>query len=1361
MTKVSMKHRRYIAVAWLLGIVLSSYAGKWTTHFAYNNVSQIAMSPDKVYAVSDGNLYSVNKTTEEMEVYNRQSGLHGTGITCIHYDELGEQLIICYSTGKIDILSSNGVQYVGGLYDKDMTQQKTIYNVTISGRTAYLATHYGVQTMDLREHKMVDSYWLRPGGLETVVKDVKLTSDSIYAFTDDSLFSASRQDNIVDYTVWKRELRNGRISPDADKGKHYQDANSHWNSGNTEGIIRYTATDRLTYKPNGPIVNTPYRITATQGEVWVVPGGRWDVQYNRPGHVMHYDGTQWINIMADTIKKKTNTPVLDFMNVAVDPNNKNHYYVTSYGTGLYEFDHDTLVRHEIAGENNPMASAAASNPSQYTRLDWATFDSIGNLWFINSGRLSQRQCIDANGVWSGLDLMVNGSNFHLATPGGLIIDKKRPYHKWMSTARYNTMLCLIDENGTPFDSSDDRTITRSEWTDQHGKGFAPGFIYAMLQDGKGRIWIATETGAAYISPETDYFSSDAITRPDITDESGENPIQTLSFSSICETPDGEIWLGSENLGVYVLNSSCTEITAHYTTDNSAMPSNDILSIASDEEGIVWIGTSEGLTKYEPDQSGEGLTNIHEQESSQLDNGDMLQWKLHFSYTDAQEVAASPRHIYALTQGSIFSVDRADDTMKQWSKANGLNGATIAHIAYDARSGKLIIGYADGRIDLLSDDGTVEQMPDIYMKAGSVAVTINSIYTGSKYVYLAMPFGIIAIDPSKAEVTDTYYIGSNAASVEVQQIVETGDSLYAYSYDRLYRASKKDNLIDYSFWKSSLIPLEKVQHAVVYNGHLYALDNDSSLYRNNGSVWSRVTSKRLLWAHVSGNQFLTYEPGVGLLRMDENEQFTGLTDRYAAQDAIYTLGEYWLAEAGYGLVKLSKEGDSYFHSEGPANNFGYNLQVAHNQVYVAPGGRWATEFARRSGLSIYDGNQWRIIPLDDIWRTGHDVIDVVSYAVDANDPGHFFTATYGTGVFEFRDYKAINHFDSINSTLRRSGTSVGDYYYTRTDGAMMDEQGNLWVLNATSIGQPLHILTPAGQWHGMRLRSNGTDQKFTTPGAIWTDRRDNRYKWMMDQRHSQGVFLFYDNGTPTVNSDDRCIKRSVFTDQNGNTLSPNYIFCLTQDLKNRTWIGTDKGIILIPAETDFFKSDACRRIIIPRNDGTGLGDYLLGDEQIKCMAVDGGNRMWIGTANSGVYVIEDDTITVSHFTVNNSLLPSNSIQSIAIVPSTGEVFVGTDNGIASYRADASEPVKNMSKAYAYPNPVRPDYGGYITIAGLMENTAVNIVDAGGNLVCKTKSHGGTAVWDGKLPDGRRATAGVYTALCNSTNGKAVVKILVIR
>ena len=180
--------------------------------------------------------------SEQIRIYGRQSGLHATGITCIGYDVYRSQLIIAYDFGKLDILTNNGVRYIGDLYNKDMTQRKTVHNITIHGRTAYLSTHYGVQTLDLTENRLVDSYWLRPDGAETPVMDVLINGDSIYAFTTDSLFCASLSDNLVDYHVWQREVRSGRISPDSEKGKHYQDALDNWYAGGAEGIIRFTPT---------------------------------------------------------------------------------------------------------------------------------------------------------------------------------------------------------------------------------------------------------------------------------------------------------------------------------------------------------------------------------------------------------------------------------------------------------------------------------------------------------------------------------------------------------------------------------------------------------------------------------------------------------------------------------------------------------------------------------------------------------------------------------------------------------------------------------------------------------------------------------------------------------------------------------------------------------------------------------------------------------------------------------------------------------------------------------------------------------------------------------------------------------------
>lgn len=1335
-------------------------AGRWTTHFAYNNVTQIALSQDKAYAVSDGSLFSVDKQTEQICVYNRQSGLHETGITCIYYDQVGRQLLIAYGNGKIDVLSESGVKYLGELYDKDMTQRKTIYNFTISGRIAYLSTHYGVQTMDLRENKLVDSYWLRPGGQETPIQDIVCQGDSIYAFTEDSLFCAALTDNLVDYTYWKRELRSGRIAPDATKGKQYKDGKAQWLAGGEEGLIRYTATERIAYKPNGPQLNMPYRLTAKQGHAWVVPGGRWSGQNKTQGVVMHYNGTQWRNIPAEAIQAKTGINALDFMNVAVDPKDINHYYVTSYGTGLYEFRQDTLVRHDIAGGDNTLVAIVEGAPANYTRLDNATYDKNGNLWLLDACTHDQLHCIEANGTWHAMNLVFANKNVEMNTPGGLAVDRNNPHLKWIALARASTNLGLLDDNGT-WETRDDKTMFRNTWTNQHNEAYTPSFIFDMVQDTRGRVWIGTDQGVAYVDRQTDYFLSDAIVRPDVTDENGENPILTQRINAICSTPKGEIWIGSDGLGVYVLDSTATQLIAHYTTDNSAMPSSAILSLACDETGKVWIGTSDGLVEYDPNGFPEGLSGSTDEETSGFEMGSVMQWKLHLSYTNPTEVVATPHAIFALANGSLFSFDRKEGDLVYWSKATGLNGTNIAHIAYDKSSDLLVIGYTDGRIDLLSENGTVTQMPDLYMKAGSISATINGITSGSRHTFLAMPFGIIALTPRKGEVTDTYYIGNDAASIEIQQVLEMGDTLYAFSYDQLYKASLHDNLVDFSFWQTESVPCEQIQQAVVYQDKIYTLQHDS-LYVREGSSWRLVRPEPINWIHASDGQLLLCTDNHILYRLADDEQLIGLCDRYAINDAVYSQGEYWLGENNWGLIRLNSEGDEIYHTSGPNSNFGYSMQAFNGQIYSTIGGRWAGEFIRPARMNIYDGYTWRGISEGAlIQATGQLILDPVCVAVDPQDAGHFFLATYGTGVLEFRDYAVVKHYMSNNSTLKPVNESIYAPYYTRTDGAMWDNQGNLWVLNATDIGQPVHVLSPDGQWHALRLRVNGNYLTFTTPSGIWVDRRSTQRKWMLEQRVNQGVILLDDGGTPTYNGDDRCMKRGEFVDQNGKVLTPTYFRCFVQDRSDRIWIGTESGLFLITAETDFFTSNACHRIIIPRNDGTGLGDYLLGDEQINCMAVDGGNRIWIGTAGSGLYLIEDDTITVAHFTETNSLLPSNNIQSIAIHPTTGDVFVGTDNGIASYRSDASEEQEDMSNAYAYPNPVPPNYGGFISITGLMEDSEVRIIDAGGNLVCKTRSHGGTAVWDGKDAYGKRATPGIYTALCNAKGGHTAVKIMLMR
>ena len=101
-------------------------------------------------------------------------------------------------------------------------------------------------------------------------------------------------------------------------------------------------------------------------------------------------------------------------------------------------------------------------------------------------------------------------------------------------------------------------------------------------------------------------------------------------------------------------------------------------------------------------------------------------------------------------------------------------------------------------------------------------------------------------------------------------------------------------------------------------------------------------------------------------------------------------------------------------------------------------------------------------------------------------------------------------------------------------------------------------------------------------------------------------------------------------------------------------------------------------------------------------------------------------------------------------------------LVAYQSNASAAHEDFSEVYAYPNPVREDYDGVITIAGLMDNTTVKITDSAGFLVASTVSLGGVATWDGRDMSGRRVRTGVYMAQCVASEGKpyALTKILVV-
>jgi len=260
-----------------------------------------------------------------------------------------------------------------------------------------------------------------------------------------------------------------------------------------------------------------------------------------------------------------------------------------------------------------------------------------------------------------------------------------------------------------------------------------------------------------------------------------------------------------------------------------------------------------------------------------------------------------------------------------------------------------------------------------------------------------------------------------------------------------------------------------------------------------------------------------------------------------------------------------------------------------------------------------------------------------------------------------------------------------------------------------------------------------------------------------------LFAFDMNGTLDDESDDRYEKFNV-VDVNNKIISNN-VFSFAEDHDGNIWVGTDKGIVVYYTPSRVFDEGLFygQQIIVPRNDGTGLADILLGTEKVTAIAVDGANRKWVGTAKAGVFLFSDDGLeNIHHFTTENSPLLSNNILDIAIDGEKGTLYFGTDKGLISYKSTAIDGKDNFRDVYVYPNPVREDYQGEIVITGLVGNVNVKITDITGNIVYETTALGGQAIWDGKTFSGDRVHTGIYMIFCTNEDGTQthITKLLVI-
>ena len=728
-----------------------------------------------------------------------------------------------------------------------------------------------------------------------------------------------------------------------------------------------------------------------------------------------------------------------------------------------------------------------------------------------------------------------------------------------------------------------------------------------------------------------------------------------------------------------------------------------------------------------------------------------EWRDHLSYKSAQDVCQVGSSMYVSTDRALFEYNTEDNSIERINTLNRLSDTGVSSI--EGNENTLIVAYNNGNVDIILGSKTTN-LPDI-KKASLIAdKRINHVNIDNNLAYLSCGFGIVVLDLDRVEVKDTYFIGEYGAQTNVLSTSIAHNSIYAATNKGLYRANlNHQNLADHNSWeKLSAHAQSRVNHLESFNGLLFVNlhgeeYNTDTLYYFDGNNWVVFEEESSNVSIKANHQelVLTRRFGVSVYNQDLNITHYLSSGEFNLEkidfnSAIFTdKNEFWIADKHNGLLhnvgsffESIKPSGPFLSDAGQIINFGEEILVAHGAKSENWDPRW-----HKSELSVMKKDDWTTSnTLKDA-----DFIDVVA----VNKRGATtYLASFNKGLAKMTGLNLDEIYNETNSSLQKR--AIHDDWI-EVGAIQFDSEGNLWCTNSQTY-EPISVKYTNGDWESFSLGSGVPETQDLAKLLI----DKNNQKWI--QLKNNGLIVF-DERRQGIKS------RKLTNSESAGNLASNRVFSFAEDLDGEIWIGTDNGVSVFYDSNSIFQGVHASHVVVTLGE---YNSYLLEGQQINDIEIDGANRKWFATNNTGVIVTSaDGTEEIHHFTTENSPLFSNKVLDIEMNDVTGEVFFATEKGLISMRSESTQGNTDFSDVLVFPNPVKPDYSGPITIKGLITDAVVKITDISGNLIYETVALGGQAVWDGKSFDGQKAHTGVYLVFCADREGTIshVTKLLFVR
>lgn len=755
------------------------------------------------------------------------------------------------------------------------------------------------------------------------------------------------------------------------------------------------------------------------------------------------------------------------------------------------------------------------------------------------------------------------------------------------------------------------------------------------------------------------------------------------------------------------------------------------------------------------------------------------WMDHLGFNNCVSITKLGSTFYTSNYSSLLKVDESDFSSERLSKINGLSDVGINLLRANPADNTLIICYENGNIDVLQND-RIRNFSDIKRKPINGKKQINDVLFRNGVAYLSSGFGIIVFDYNKLEVKEVYNIGPSGTQLEVYQICFSDSLLFAATPTGLRRCNYKTKAPN-SFQNWSLaasLPLGAYSGVVFANNTVYtayspykinnSINKNDTLYQLVNNTWSKFPHKpfpyiiKRLWSFGSIFSMLEdfgLDSYIGNTRLPYIVTY-GFASANISDAVVLDRGnnviDFWLADNYSGIVQTRGFGTSNgtkVDINGIRRNRISTLNISQGKVAVSPikmdetgGSTYLWE-----GINVYQNGEWSYLSPPDSIR------DINAAYIDDKDSKRIFASSWLNGVLEFYDGQLVKVYNRYNSSLPNMPLDPSTH---RASGLDMDKDGNLFIASSDNE-KMLSIRRKDGSLVTLNNSNKTVLPGIQTPATfirdILVDKNGNC--WMLHER-GEGITVVKPQNLTSANPTFLVTR---INNKNGTTQSSvSNPLSIAEDKDGKIWVGTYQGIIVFSNPQNVFNtgySDGNPIKIIQ----DGNVELLLEKEIITAICIDGANNKWVGTLASGVFCFSPDgQKQLFHFTRDESPLFSNNIIDVAYDAKSGDVFIGTDLGLQSYRTLIVEGEKNYDDIHAYPNPVKPGFSGPIHIRGLVDQSIVKIADESGNFVWETKSTGGQVEWPVTNFTGNRVSTGVYVIYAAPSNGelKAVTKVLIV-